>query len=455
MKRQFKIHVALASMVLLIITFQNCSDDVVFSTIPVQVTNLADLRWNAIEGQKVATTSAIQKMDWNKDGVEDVVFAYSNGMDKITEICMSTKVHKMQSNCFPLGLDNPPAPEDGSPQTFLHNVATTSISIADLDRDGRMDIVEFNSGRNISSYVIFNRGMTNGRPNYLRQPFHNHSYASSLYGSVIDYDDDGDLDIAFVEMVVGRCNASGSNGCTAWGISSNGSSGSPVTLKLNVVKNQGDFSTTSSRSDFVLPNTWLQNSAPNLFNKVLGVKQINNKKALLFINDRFEDHYIIKFANSRPLISTVPKLEYTGNFWAGFVSDLDKDGFEDFVHLCSAGADSEIYYGKSDGTFEAVKLPDSCQLSGANAVDINKDGYMDIVAGSYRSAGMENSYEIIVYMGEPNRIFSGREVIQTNTPNLYELNTPIEFINIDGNQWMDFIVGTRNAKDMLMITTRN
>ncbi|MCB0349230.1 MAG: hypothetical protein KDD37_10360, partial [Bdellovibrionales bacterium] len=314
-----------------------------------------------------------------------------------------------------------------------------------MDKDGKMDIVEFNSGRNVNSYIIYNRGVSNGVPQYERKIFFNHNYKSTLIGNLIDFDKDGDLDIAFVEMVTAGCTARDANNvCISWNISASGSSGSPVTLKLIVVVNQPDIDARSTRVSFDLPNTYHFDGDTNLFNKTLQVLPINQTGAyrndLVFINDRFEPHYIVKFTNQVPVVTPVdkPADQYTGNYWSGVVGDLDKDGNDDFINLCSNGPSSGLYYGSSSISFDPVTLDDSCGLFGAKIYDVNKDGYNDIVAVQYQSLG--SLYNLVVYYGLPNREFAAKELILENINPTYETGTPIEFVNLDGNNWMDFIV---------------
>lgn len=438
--------VFIVALAIIIVSYQNCGK-VGFSEMPsVFSLNVDDISWTDGQGPETAVTSDIKKIDWNNDGNLDVVTTYIQGTNKVTQICMNVIVNQM-SQCYPLGVE--PSVLD----IENDNYSTVSLVIADMDGDGKLDIVEFNKGRNVDSEIIFNRGIQNGVPQYERVSFYHHTISSSLIGQVIDVDNDGDMDIVFVEMLSAHCIQMGyqqskSETCLRYAFSANGS-GSPVTSYLTVVKNNNaSFSPESDRYSVDLPNVYdptlkiAPAPAPNLYNKTLKMSKLDNSSLVLF-NDRYEDHYIVSFDNGINVrtVQKDPSVYNPTNYWAAFVDDLDGDGHKDLVHLCALGESSYIHYGETGGTYQIKALEESCKISGANAFDINGDGYKDIIAVQEEGS----SKNVVVYYGMPGRNFSEKHLIKSNIVPTYELGTPIEFLNMDRNTTLDFIVGTKTT----------
>jgi hypothetical protein len=325
--------------------------------------------------RKPKPTSDMKELDWNQNGMMDVVFSHSQegryGQLHNSEICLDIEIHQM-NKCYPLGLPGEEA-------------IVTQLAVADLDQDGRQDIVEFKSGKGITSTVIFNRGgnETTG-PLYEKRSFYTHSASNSqrLTGDLIDFDRDGDLDIAFIPMVMAACLERQNNVCVQYGQKWD-DSGSPVTLDLRIAVNtNGVF---SSMESFDLPNTYKFNQDPNFLFKNLKLERFKDK--LYATNDRFEDHYVLSFEQARSLsLKKIIKSEShkQGNYWTSSVLDLDDDGTIEAVHLCGSCAidiGSIVYSLESNRP--AYTIPSATGVSGMTLVDLHNDGRKDLVSTKF------------------------------------------------------------------------
>ncbi|MCB0349231.1 MAG: hypothetical protein KDD37_10365 [Bdellovibrionales bacterium] len=128
MKNNTKLTILSIVSISMIAAFQNCANDVGFKEVDkVNARGGEDLVWKTGESNTSAVTTDIKKIDWNKDGLDDVVFSYSGNanVSKVTEICLSVKSNKLQSKCYPLGEDSY-IDEDGN-TIYRDNISTKSL----------------------------------------------------------------------------------------------------------------------------------------------------------------------------------------------------------------------------------------------------------------------------------------------------------------------------------------
>lgn len=363
---------------LLMFSYQNCSPTN-FSQFeePSIVMPGAFFKMNSQSVRSPRPTSDVKEIDWNQNGMMDVVFAHSQegryGQLHLSELCLDIEIHQM-NKCFPLGAVGDEA-------------IVTKLAVADLDKDGRPDIVEFRSGKAITSSVIYNRGGTETTgPIFEKRSFYTHSASNSqrLTGDLIDFDRDGDLDIAFIPMVMAVClqRDTPSGPCVRYGQKWD-DSGSPVTLDLRIAVNtNGAFNSIES---FELPNTYKFNQDPNSIFKNLKLERFNDK--LYATNDRFEDHYILSFESPRSLsLKKILKSEShrQGNYWSSVLIDLDNDGKIEALHLCgscSKEVGSIVY--SLETSRPAYTIPSATWVWGMTLVDMHNDGRKDLVGTKF------------------------------------------------------------------------
>lgn len=396
---------------------------------------LYTLESSLVRASKV--TSDIKEIDWNQNGITDIVFSHSkegrSGPVYLSEICMDYEIHKM-NKCFPLG-----SPGEES--------VVNRMAIADLDQDGRLDVVEFKSGKGISSSVVLNKGYDeNTGPLYVKSSFYSHSATNneSLTGDLIDYDHDGDLDIAFSRIVNAVClkrvYEPGTNECQRYG-QKNDDSGSPVSLGLEISLNKGG--SFRDVEHYSLPNTYQFDQEPNTFNKTLKIQSFKDK--LYLTNDRFEDHYVIAFPSPKNLDLRVIEKSPShreGNYWTSEILDIDEDGFLEAVHLCSncpLDLGSLVY--SIENSRPTYSIPAANGVRGLTLIDLNNDGLKDLVASRYDMS--TQTYSLLLW--EKKQDFTWEEPVNyQNIENpISEMGSPFLTLKSRSGDFLGLLLGTR------------
>lgn len=423
------------SFVALVTSFQNCSPTT-FSQLEDSSTNasLDVFRMNSQFVRSSKPTSDIQEIDWNQNGMMDVVFSHLRegryGNAHLTEICIDVEIHQM-NKCFPLG-------------AVGEEQVVTRLAIGDLDGDRKLDLVEFKSGKAIASTVILNRGYNEVTgPVFEKRNFYTHSASNSerLTGDLIDFDLDGDLDIAFIPMVMATClqRDTPSGPCVRYGQKWD-DSGSPVTLDLGIAVNSGGVFSRVER--FELPNTYKFNQDPNTIYKNLKLERFKNK--LYATNDRFEDHYILSFQRARTLdLKRVVKEDAhkQGNYWTSELLDLDGDGKIEAIHLCGSCAKDvgSIVYSLETSA-RPYTIPSATWVWGMTMVDMHNDGRKDLVGTKFNISNQ--SYTLFIWNNiGPNRWAEGVAFEEIRNP-VNEMGAPFLALKDRSGHFLGLLLGS-------------
>ncbi len=131
------------------------------------------------------------------------------------------------------------------------------------------------------------------------------------------------------------------------------------------------------------------------------------------------------------------------------VADLNANGFTDIVLLNQMHhgqkddpfAGANIMWGSADGydfSEEGRTVLNEFFLGSSNVADLNRNGYLDIVLGSYEPHGFESS--VIIYYGGPDGFTrENREVIPSTGRSL-----GIQIADYDKDGWLDIVVNSYN-----------
>jgi hypothetical protein len=133
---------------------------------------------------------------------------------------------------------------------------------------------------------------------------------------------------------------------------------------------------------------------------------------------------------------------------AASVADLDKDGYKDIVFSNNGGfgnwdIDSYIYWGSASGysTNDRTTLP-THGASGNTIVDINYDGWLDIIFCNAMTGDWTSNITSYIYLGSSNG-FSVNNRIELPTIGVYDLKV----IDLDKNGYLDIIFANEEDAD--------
>ena len=216
--------------------------------------------------------------------------------------------------------------------------AARSVSIADIDQNGRLDaLVSQRSGRN---YVVYNLGRRDETLSFIDQE------TESVRGAVADFNNDGFQDAVFANLdefgsyIVFNDGAGQLTRVVSLGAATAGC----VDARVADLENDGD--------DDIILGCWRTNS-PNH----------------ILINDgggHFSERKSYGLAEERT--------------FSVAVDDLNGDGLIDIV-TGNMGQPNNVYLAKGDGTFARIQLPEdeTANTYGVAIGDLNNDGRPDLV----------------------------------------------------------------------------
>lgn len=135
-------------------------------------------------------------------------------------------------------------------------------------------------------------------------------------------------------------------------------------------------------------------------------------------------------------------------------ADLNADGHVDLIapyfgHSSEAHADNphrgiNIFWGSQDG-FDLVNkrttLPEYGLLF-TNVADLNRDGWLDIVAGQHHTPNAATP-EVIIYYGGPTGFSADRRVAIPSPGR----SVPIVIADMNNDEWLDIVVGSRLGQE--------
>jgi hypothetical protein len=282
-------------------------------------------------------SAACDAADLNLDGHSDFVVPHILGTRRIS-----------------IYWGSPTGPSPSTPTNLPVPGIPDGVYIADLDKDGYLDIICDNYQNNISSifwgsaadYTVSNRTDLQVSQGYFNI-------------EAADFNRDGWIDIIFVNH--------------------------PFSLRIFWGSPTG-FSN-GNKTDLTAPAT------PH----GLSVADLNDDSFLDLVATGYgnEDQFIFwgsgsGFSDSNRQILNVGYL-----FGGSAVADIDKDGFLDILfNRSGASVAQEIYWGSSTGYSDTNKtmVGDSLETSGAFIADLNFDGHLDIFAHRWVSSSFSQIY---------------------------------------------------------------
>jgi hypothetical protein len=220
-------------------------------------------------------------------------------------------------------------------------------------------------------------------------------------------------------------------------------------------------------------NTFLKSNwnGPNTMrgNKLLVGDFNNDKKPDIFSVEGYDPpsscNCMPEMTTNKLILNTGTNLgmvkEITGlnGFWvSGCSGDIDKDGDLDVMifnfHLLHNGVKNKLLLNDGSGNFTATDITgisDFSLVDASELIDINKDGYLDLVLNNRNQAG--NANQLRVFWGN-GKTFSNSNATNISIPNIavydvdaYDANgdgtLEIILFSIDPNGWaVDFYAST-------------
>ncbi len=415
----------------LIFTFQNCSK-VDFNKLPLEgVWSIPRMIFVKNEGITIQNKT----LDWNQNGAVDVIFTYKkknryDRSDLSPKLCLDVDKNNF-TNCHRLKNEI----EGGDGSEVIGGEENDTVWLADIDRDGKTDIVLFNVGR---SYILLNRGMSNGKPQYERHVFYDGP--DRLVGTVADLNHNNKIDLAYVYMFENRS--------------------TPITSHLKVIYDVLSNGQIGSIKEYSLPNASVMEtnpaSAPHTIHTVelSEVSVGGGAKALFIKNQRFENHYLLRFKANQSL-EKLNRISKTDNnkYLDGYLSkaDFNGDGMDDIL-IPSHNLTGPSLLLSSNGIYHE-QLLDLGLNGNTYAVvvkDVDRDGHLDIVSGVYNS--QNSNLGIFINWGLGDMQFAEPELLMETLPATFvEFYTPINIWDMDSNGMLDLLVGTTDQDIKLLL----
>lgn len=320
--------------------------------------------------------------DMNGDGKKDIL---------LVNHWSGTTFGKSESPHTNIFWGNPHAYYSTASMTSLPAYAAYDMAVADINNDGWNDVLQVNQGEPPFLFYGSDKGLSGDRRLEL-------STRTAFCGSVADLNKDGALDIAI-------CLDNG-NADILWGSAQGFSPASHTALDLaDTGASQALIADTNRDGflDLVFPGQTFT-----------GLTQIYWGS-----KDGYSDS------------NTWTKEVSPGHVE---LADLNKDGILDYIYsgmfdpnTGSSNAKTRIFYGKSDGTpsdTPAFEVDAYCAIE-TSVADLNRDGFLDIVQSNYQSDEMRET-PLFIFWGSkdgysnanrtdlPARSSAGNQVIDLN-----------------------------------------
>ncbi len=329
----------------------------------------------------------------------------------------------------------------------------------DLNNDGYDDIVFSNyyngSSRNTNSYIYWG----NGTGSYTaKTELETHG---AVGNSVVDLNDDGYMDIVFSN----RYNDSSGyiNSYIYWGdATASYSTRTNVPTSGSLCNAVGDLNS-DGYLDIVFSNHYDGTTALNAYIYWGNATASYTTKSEIPVKggyaislcDLNDDNYVdIVFSNSSETSTVTESTICWGDASASYntttplatmsaignsVVDLNGDGYMDIIYSNSSNGstnhvNSYIYWGDATASYNAMTELATVGASGNSVADLNGDGYMDIVFSNTRDGNnwIINSY---IYWGDATASYS----LKTELSTIGAIGNTIADVNGDG--YLDIIFG--------------
>lgn len=343
-------------------------------------------------GQIINGVASIATGDVNNDGYVDVVVA-SHERGTIVQLYLNDgKGNFVRTDDIFRVTDNP------------NPLWNFGIVLSDFDRDGLLDIATADAWRGVNIYLNSRNGGFNWSQAILVPA------VNEVKGiDAADVDGDGDNDIVFGghNGIPDRADSVYLNEGNGHFTDSSQRIGSDVTWDTIF----GDLNN-DGYVDYVSVNRYRENTAKIHVNNGAGLFD----KTVDIPTTQTDDSYDVK------------------------VADLNTDGLLDIVVANSLdpenGATSKIFLNRGNFSFEladSILGPPNCETKGVKIVDIDNDGFCDIVLGNYNYANM-------IYHNNGTGGFTRMNIeLPTNQ------TTSIEAADFNNDGFIDLIIG--NALD--------
>ncbi len=302
---------------------------------------------------------------------------------------------------------------------------TSSISVADYDNDGDLDILHAGSNNSESKTILY-KNDGNGVYSIASKEF------IKLYGATTDwgdYDNDGDIDF----VISGGFDDNGKQRDTTLIYENNNSSFSPIDAGFKPMKygsskwgdfdNDGDLDLLIS-GNYDYTKLYINNGDKTFTDSGNNYVGINNGDAewVDFNNDGLLDFIITGWSKNNKGETYIYKNQGDGTFldtnfdYENYfinrieIADFNNDGYKDIIALASIGSEAyTLHYRNLEGAgFETVSNQFEPLLYGELKIfDYNNDGYIDIL---YSGNNKESKPESKFYQNENGSSFSKIEI---------------------------------------------
>jgi hypothetical protein len=345
--------------------------------------------------------------DLNKDGYQDIVFAFSGGFweyrnpDK--EGSSPSRIYWGSAKGF-----------NRENFTNLATIGATDVTTADLDEDGWLDLV-FANGDGTESYIYF--GSDEGFPDENLQTVPTVKAHAVETG---DIDNDGSLDVVFANQAGGISRAY---------LNQDGifSEAKKVDFETHTAKDVvvEDFNRDGYTDVFFTNHQYALSGNPKLANRLI-------------------DSYLYFGSESGFTDKNRQSLRTIGA-WGANAADLNKDGWVDLL-ICnfqehySYEVPSFIYWNGPEGFSTTKRTPLYEHGAQGNAIaDFNGDGHLDIVITSMMGNSRGDYDDSYLYFGNENGNYSVSNRLELPGREAYEQ----AFADLDEDGQVDVLLLNR------------
>ncbi len=355
-------------------------------------------------------------VDWNKDGLDDII-----RLDQTHLLYVQIQKPGHQFQTLYLG--------DFGPNPIPNGHFGWSIAVADIDKNGYMDIVAGGPINN-GAVKIFMTNSTGTGGNFISIPNSNYFLQNATFG---DFNNDGWIDLfccddnaeshlylndgtgtlavsTLINFNVSTSDDSGNYGSVYTDFDNDGD------LDLYIAKcRQGVNDTNDARRIDVL----FENNGNGTYTENAATYNLNNKwqSWTASFGDIDNDGDLDLMVTNHDHVSQIMQNDGTGHFTdittqTGFdisgitpiesvMEDFDNDGF---IDILTTGSDSRLSHNNGNGTFTNINgLFDNNQMESFALGDLNHDGFIDVY-GSYASIYTTPSTSVndVIWLGEKN-----------------------------------------------------
>ena len=334
------------------------------------------------------------------------------------------------------------------------DLKTRDLALADLDGDFDVDMIEVNQGQLNMLYI------NNAISGFT---FISDQRNCTYQIDFADMDNDGDLDM--IEGNYGKINHLFLNNGTASpfmgdrGMNITTAAKNTISISIGDV-NQDSFPDMVSGNYNQMNKLYLNSGPPDFFTTSIAIGNLSDKTRYVTLADINGDTYLdllvgndginyIYYNNpqqsSNPYSGVQPVSLSTERNCTNFLMavDMNKDGYTDIVAGNSYGK-NKLYLNNQNGGFIGTDIStDENDTQILIIYDIDNDNDLDIIAGNYDSRNR-------LYLNNGDQTFIARNV----TPNEFYTQS-LTLGDINNDQQPDLIVGTYDANNSIYLNNGN